>query len=40
MFGSLTKLTPLKVKIKWTKIEQKYFKTIKWIVARDFLLSY
>ena len=32
-----TKITSSKVKFKWAKIKQDYFKEIKWIVDRDVL---
>ena len=32
---TLTKITPTKVKFKWTKIEQDAFDEIKWIVGRN-----
>ena len=36
----LTNITPIKVKIKWTKIEQDAFNEINWIVACGTLLAY
>ena len=36
----LTKLTPIKRKFKWTKVEQDVFDKIKRIVARNTLLNY
>ena len=36
----LTKITPSRVKFKWTKIEQYAFNEIKWIWARDTVLAY
>ena len=36
----LPKITSNKVKIKWTKIEQYLFETIKCVVAHDILLVY
>ena len=38
--ASLTKITPIKVKFKWTKIEQDVFYKIKLIVSRHTLLTY
>ena len=36
----LTKITPSKVKFKWTKIKQYLFEVIKQIVDHDNLLAY
>ena len=36
----LTKLTSIKRKFKWTQVKQDNFDEIKWIVARDNLLTY
>ena len=40
MLASLTKTTPSKVKLKWTKIEQDDFEEIKRIVSRSTLSDY
>ena len=40
MLATLTKITFIKVKYKWTKIEQDSFEEIKWIVARDNLIDF
>ena len=40
MLASLPKLTSTKVKFKWNKIEQNSFDEIKWILARNNLLTY
>ena len=36
----LTNIKSIKVRLKWTKIEQNTFNEIKWIVAHDTLLTY
>ena len=38
--STLTKLTYIKWKIKWTQVEQYDFCKIQWIVARNTLLNY
>ena len=40
MLAPLTKLTPSKVKYKWTEVEQKSFKEIKRIVSPNILLAF
>ena len=40
MSAPLTKITFNKVKFNWTKIKQYSFDEIKWILARDTLLTY
>ena len=37
--GTLTKLTPSKLKFKWTEVEQKASEEIKRIVTRNILLA-
>ena len=36
----LTKLTYIQINPKWTQVEQDAFDEIKWIMARDTLLTY
>ena len=36
----LTKLTSIKINLKWTQVKQDAFKEIKRVVARDTLLTY
>ena len=40
MLAPLTILTSIKQIINWTQVEQDVFDKIKWIVARDTLLTY
>ena len=40
MLATLTRIMSIKVKFKWTKIEQNHFKEIKRAVACDTLLDY